>query len=501
MMELFFVNSIFMRCVYVEMLCLSKAPRRPDPTLPCLSRSTRVNPSSHFPEIPTSVFGGQAEEQVEERVLHEDLKLLLETHMPAKKNMALLGVADVKIGAAIQEELKITCQTGGVVAEILRGIRLHFHSLVKGLTAQSASKAQLGLGHSYSCAKVKININRVDNMIIQSISLLDQLDKDINTFSMRVREWYRCHLPELIKIVSDNYTYCHMAMFIGNRKELSEEKLEEMVEIVMDSAKAQAVLDASHSSMGMDISPIDLIIESFSSRVISLWEYHKELQEYLRSKMSHVAPSLSALIGEVPASTVQILGAEKVLDQLHYRALKTRGNTPKYGLIFHSTFIGRADKSPPVYLGDKLREQVEERLFFYETGEAPRKNLDVMKETAGVVLGQLGAGDAKAAQLTHRYSALSDPQATEVVSENKRKRRRKKRRSHRRRKAERMERRRRKSQRRRNAILRLRSLRTGWKRKLSPRRKSKTWSQKRRLRNPKRKSKVETELKLGVIRS
>lgn len=69
----------------------------------------------------------------------------------------------------------------------LTGVRLHFHSLVKGLTAQAASKAQLGLGHSYSRAKVKFNVNRADNMIIQSIALLDQLDKDINTFSMRVR--------------------------------------------------------------------------------------------------------------------------------------------------------------------------------------------------------------------------------------------------------------------------------------------------------------------------
>jgi hypothetical protein len=48
-------------------------------------------------------------------------------------------------------------------------------------------KAQLGLGHSYSRAKVKFNVNRVDNMIIQAISLLDTLDKDINTFCMRVR--------------------------------------------------------------------------------------------------------------------------------------------------------------------------------------------------------------------------------------------------------------------------------------------------------------------------
>ena len=58
---------------------------------------------------------------------------------------------------------------------------------MKGLPAMAAAKAQLGLGHSYSRAKVKFNVHRVDNMIIQSISLLDQLDKDINTFSMRIR--------------------------------------------------------------------------------------------------------------------------------------------------------------------------------------------------------------------------------------------------------------------------------------------------------------------------
>ena len=62
------------------------------------------------------------------------------------------------------------------------------------------SRAQLGLAHSYSRAKVKFNVNRSDNMIIQAIALLDQLDKDLNTFAMRVREWYGWHFPELAKI-------------------------------------------------------------------------------------------------------------------------------------------------------------------------------------------------------------------------------------------------------------------------------------------------------------
>ena len=56
-----------------------------------------------------------------------------------------------------------------------------------GLSELGSSKAQLGLGHSYSRAKVKFNVHRVDNMIIQTIAILDQLDKDINTFSMRIR--------------------------------------------------------------------------------------------------------------------------------------------------------------------------------------------------------------------------------------------------------------------------------------------------------------------------
>ncbi|XP_019736148.1 nucleolar protein 56 [Hippocampus comes] len=358
---------------------------------------------------------------ISEGVVHADLKLFLETNVPqSRKKKATLGVGDPKIGAALQEEFGFSIQTGGVVAELTRGIRLHFHSLVKGLTAVAASKAQLGLGHSYSRAKVKFNVNRADNMIIQSIALLDQLDKDINTFSMRVREWYGYHFPELVRIVPDNSMYCRLTRLIGNRKELTDESVESLEEVVMDNAKAQAILDASRSSMGMDISPIDLInIERFSSRVVSLTAYRLELQEYLRSKMGQVAPNLAALIGDVvgarlishagsltnlakyPASTVQILGAEKAL----FRALKTRGNTPKYGLIFHSTFIGRAaaknkgrisrylankctiasridcfSELPSSVFGDKLREQVEERLSFYETGDLPRKNVDVMKE-------------------------------------------------------------------------------------------------------------------------
>jgi len=331
-----------------------------------------------------------------------------------------LGVSDSKLSASINDACGIKCSHIGVVPEVIRGIRQHFAKLVKGFSAATSDKSQLGLSHSYSRAKVKFNVNKSDNMIIQSIALLDQLDKDINTFCMRIREWYSYHFPELIKIVPENALYAKVVKLVKNRKELTAEKLEALEAILMDSARAQAVIDASKSSMGMDISPVDLLnIDMFASRVIGITEYRKELSTYLRSKMSVVAPNLAVLIGDTvgarlishagsltnlakcPASTVQILGAEKAL----FRALKTKGNTPKYGLIFHSSFIGRAgaknkgrisrylankcsiasridcfsEESTTIF-GTKLKEQVEDRLKFYETGDLPRKNVEVMAE-------------------------------------------------------------------------------------------------------------------------
>ena len=188
--------------------------------------------------------------------------------------------------------------------------------------------------------------------------------------------------------------------------------------IVEDEAIANAVVRASKISMGMDTSEQDMQnIVIFTEKMISLAIYRKELYAYLEEKMATVAPNLSALIGETvaarliqkagsltslaksPASTVQILGAEKAL----FRALKTKGNTPKYGLIYHSSFIGRASAKnkgrisrylankcsiasridsfiddPTSAYGEQLRDQVEERLKFYDSGEVPRKNIDVM---------------------------------------------------------------------------------------------------------------------------
>merc|ERR1711937_157478 len=178
-------------------------------------------------------------------------------------------------------------------------------------------------------------------------------------------------------------------------------------------------------SMGQDIVEMDMQnIDRFAGEVVNLALMRKTLHDYLKAKMDLVAPNLRALVGELvgarlialagsltnlakyPASTVQILGAEKAL----FRALKTKGNTPKYGLIFHSTFVGRAqaknkgrisrylankcsiasridcfsDEGTTIF-GEKLRDQVEERLSFLSEGTKPRKNIEVMQEAIKAV--------------------------------------------------------------------------------------------------------------------
>jgi hypothetical protein len=230
---------------------------------------------------------------ISESQCSDDLKHFLEMNLPkvkdASKAKFKLGVSDPKLGNSIGEATSIPCVCNDHMGEILRGCRTHFSRFIKGLKDGDYEKAQLGLAHSYSRAKVKFNVNRSDNMIINAIALIDVLDKDINTFIMRVREWYGWHFPELVKVIGDNYTYARVALAVKDKSTLTSDGLKMLTEITGDEDKAKEVIEAAKASMGQDISPVDLVnIEAFAKRVISLAEYRKSLHEYLANKMTAV---------------------------------------------------------------------------------------------------------------------------------------------------------------------------------------------------------------------
>ena len=226
--------------------------------------------------------------------MNDHLKQLITLNITKSKGV-LLGVSERNLAGSIMSETGIACDTGERTLELIRGIRLHSEKLLKGLSEGDLAKAQLGLGHSYSRSKVKFNVNRSDNMIIQAIALVDQLDKDVNTFAMRVREWYGWHFPELVKLTPDNITYAKLARFIKAKENLREDQLDQLTDILAgDETIAKNILDASRASMGTQIGEVDMInIENFADRVINLGEYRLNMHKYLVEKMHLVAPNVS----------------------------------------------------------------------------------------------------------------------------------------------------------------------------------------------------------------
>uniref|UniRef100_A0A1I8IY79 NOSIC domain-containing protein n=1 Tax=Macrostomum lignano TaxID=282301 RepID=A0A1I8IY79_9PLAT len=199
---------------------------------------------------PRALENGNA---ISEGVLHEELRAFLQNNLP-KTGKPLLGVGHSKLADSIKEELG----RAGSFPELTRCCRQHFPKLVRGLSL-------IGLAHGYSRAKLKFNVNRADNMIIQAINLLDQLDKDINTFAMRVREWYGYHFPNW-SACDDNPTSWPVASFgtfasrisamIGARRELHTYLIDKMTQ---DQSAARADAHAGLSGQSGQIIPASTV--------------------------------------------------------------------------------------------------------------------------------------------------------------------------------------------------------------------------------------------------
>ncbi|KAB2578734.1 putative nucleolar protein nop58 protein [Lasiodiplodia theobromae] len=281
------------------------------------------------------------------------LSSLLDEIKDEKK--ASLAVADPKLGNAINKlpGLSITPISDSSTQDVFRAIRLHLTSLIPALKPDDVSTMSLGLSHSLSRHKLKFSTDKVDTMIIQAISLLDDLDKELNIYAMRVKEWYGWHFPEMAKIINDNVAYSRVILAMGMRSNCVNTDLSDVLpEEIEASLKV-----AAEVSMGTEITDEDLEnIKALAEQVVGFTEYRQTLSNYLSTRMQAIAPNLTALVGDLvgarliahagslislaksPGSTIQILGAEKAL----FRALKTKHDTPKYGLIYHASLIGQA---------------------------------------------------------------------------------------------------------------------------------------------------------------
>lgn len=206
-----------------------------------------------------------------------------------------------------------------------------------------------GAGHLKDMREANILLSRDavkksvqdDLLIIQAIKSIEDLDKITNKLTKRLREWYAYYNPEGEQAIDDNERFCRV--IIEKPKELL------LKEVRMPKEK----------SMGADLKQEDVEqIKQLSTHVISLYDLRAQTEVYIETLMKKVCPNVlylaGALIGakllalagslkalsEFPASTVQLLGAEKAL----FRHLRTNAKPPKYGVLINHPIVAVAPK-------------------------------------------------------------------------------------------------------------------------------------------------------------
>ena len=198
--------------------------------------------------------------------------------------------------------------------------------------------------------------SRPDLHLVQAIQALDDTDKYLNITATRASEWYGLHFPELTQMVQDNVALCKVISEVGSRDAFS---LENLGGRGFTEKKVQAILEARDRSKGGSISEGDLgRVQSLATLAIQLGSLRSGLNDYVEAQMKKVAPNIAEVAGAtigarlmakaggldrlavLPASTIQILGAEKAL----FRSLRTGARPPKHGILFQHQAVHTAPK-------------------------------------------------------------------------------------------------------------------------------------------------------------
>jgi len=244
--------------------------------------------------------------------------------------------------------------------------------------------------------KVKTTVERRDLLAAQAVQSVDDLDKSLNVFMSRVREWFGLHYPELDRMLDKHETYARLVVNLGTRENFTADNLEKEG---LPKVKSGSLAKVAAASMGADLGDEDLAqIQGMCRSVIELYGVRQSLEKYVDAVMGEVAPNLKEIGGsllgarllalagglmnlaKLPASTIQILGAEKAL----FRSLKTKARPPKHGIIFQHPLIhdakrwqrgkiaralagklsiaARVDAFGGKYAGDGLKADLEKRI-------------------------------------------------------------------------------------------------------------------------------------------
>ncbi|MCG2865805.1 MAG: C/D box methylation guide ribonucleoprotein complex aNOP56 subunit [Vulcanisaeta sp.] len=242
--------------------------------------------------------------------------------------------------------------------------------------------------------KLRKVVEKRDLFVAQAISSVDDLDKILNLISSRVREWYGLHFPELEDLVKDHREYMTLVTKLGHRSNFT---VDNLTKLGLSQDRAKRIYEAASKSVGAEMSDWDLEpIRTYAGIYVQLSDLRNKLSQYIDEAMVEVAPNIRELVGPLlgarlimlagglmrlallPASTIQVLGAEKAL----FRALRTGSRPPKHGVIFQFPEIFRA----PRWQRGKIARALAAKLAIAAKADAftgnfiaPRLKEDLMK--------------------------------------------------------------------------------------------------------------------------
>jgi nucleolar protein 56 len=223
-------------------------------------------------------------------------------------------------------------------------------------TTDEAEEAMREVSVELSSLRIKELSSNPDLQAMESVQALDEVDKTANILSSRLREWYGLHFPELTSMVDDNISLAKLILNFKSRDSFEADLLEQMG---YSKAKSKAIETAAKNSRGANLREEDLArIIQLAEEAQRLFSLRDKLASHVEKTMREVAPNLTEVAGAtigarliakagglrrlsiMPASTIQILGAEKAL----YRALKSGARPPKHGILFQHAAVHSAPK-------------------------------------------------------------------------------------------------------------------------------------------------------------
>lgn len=223
-------------------------------------------------------------------------------------------------------------------------------------SAEDAEEAIREVSLRISDMRIKEMSSNPDLQAMESVQALDELDKTANILSARLREWYGLHFPEVTSLVDDNPSLIKLVLTFKSRENYDAGLLEQMG---YSKNKSKAIETAAKQSRGADLREEDIArIVQLAEEAQHLFSLRDKLASHVEKTMRQVAPNLTDVAGAtigarliakagglrklaiLPASTIQILGAEKAL----YRALKSGARPPKHGILFQHAAVHSAPK-------------------------------------------------------------------------------------------------------------------------------------------------------------